>query len=187
LHYFALRSLLVIWRARVCVDEAALVKRARQGDTAAYERLAFRHARAVRAVARSMGLDCEDVLQETLLRAYTRLRTLRDPARFREWLLGIARNISRDEEKRRARAKKTPPQPTTRADPPDERIDALRRAVDRLPENYRIVIEMRHFEQLGYDEIARRLRLTRNGVNARLSRARAMLKKQLRGNSELFT
>ena len=57
--------------------------------------------------------------------------------------------------------------------------DADAAALDALPENYRTIIEMRHFEGLGYDEIGKRLGLGRNGVNARLTRARAMLRERM--------
>jgi len=158
-------------------DEAGLVHRAVRGDAAAYEQLVLRHSQAVRAIARSFGADWEDVVQETFLRAYAGIRTLKDPERFKEWVFGIARNVCRGERKRAARAGRTPP---PNADAADARIAELRDAVDRLPERYRIAIELRHFEGLSYDEIGRRTGLGRNGVNARLTRARAMLREEVR-------
>ncbi len=155
-------------------DEAELVRQAMQGDAEAYEQLVLRHTQAVRSLARSFGADWEDVVQETFLRAYTRLRTLKAPDRFKEWIFGIARNVCRSECKRLARARQAGPPPA--AETSDGRIAALRDAIDRLPEKYRVVIELRHFERLSYEEIGKRLGLGRNGVNARLTRARALLR-----------
>lgn len=160
-------------------DEAGLVHRAMQGDAKAYEQLILMHTQAVRSLAQSFGADWEDVVQETFLRAFAQLRSLKNPERFKEWIFGIARNVCRAERRQAGRVAKTAPAPAPA--PPDCRIADLRDAIDRLPEKYRVVIEMRHFERLNYDEIGQRLGLNRNGVNARLTRARALLREHSAG------
>jgi RNA polymerase sigma factor (sigma-70 family) len=92
-------------------DDAALVRATLQGDTAAYARLFDRHARAVRTTARGQVRDADavdDAVQETFARALDRLEQLRDPTRFRPWLLSIARNAATDARRRLTRIDQEP-------------------------------------------------------------------------------
>lgn len=77
------------------VDSTALVVAARNGDRAAGERLAAQYLPLVyNVVGRALNghPDVDDVVQETMLRALSGLPSLRDPARFRSWLVAIAMN-----------------------------------------------------------------------------------------------
>lgn len=77
------------------VDGTALVVAAREGDRAAGERLAAQYLPLVyNVVGRALNghPDVDDVVQETMLRALSGLHALRDPARFRSWLVAIAMN-----------------------------------------------------------------------------------------------
>jgi RNA polymerase sigma-70 factor (ECF subfamily) len=78
-----------------------LVRRAIAGDILAFGVLYDRTVRLVRAVAADAGPDADDVTHDTFLRAFRKLATLRDPARFAPWLVGIARIVVA--EHRRAR------------------------------------------------------------------------------------
>lgn len=76
-------------------SDEALVARALEGDAWAEEALYRRHVRritdaAVRVLGRTM--EAEDVVQETFLKAFSRLDTLRDAALFERWLIRIAMN-----------------------------------------------------------------------------------------------
>ena len=77
----------------VCVTDADLVARARQGDSAAFGELVDRHRtavyRAARAALRSHA-DAEDAAQDAFLAAYRRLASFRGEASFKTWLLTIA-------------------------------------------------------------------------------------------------
>ena len=78
----------------------------RSGDTSAFSELYRAHAGAVRAVAASQISDREavaDVVQDTFVRALRGLSSLNDPARFRPWLLSIARNLATDHLRARGR------------------------------------------------------------------------------------
>ena len=75
------------------IDDASLVERARGGDLWAEEQLYRRHGKAVaHKVARLLGSKQEvpDVVQDTFLYAYSQLNQLREPSKFRAWLMGIA-------------------------------------------------------------------------------------------------
>ncbi|MBK3583474.1 sigma-70 family RNA polymerase sigma factor, partial [Streptomyces sp. MBT57] len=77
------------------VDVTALVVAARDGDQAAGERLAALYLPLVyNVVGRALNghPDVDDVVQETMLRAISGLSSLRDPTRFRSWLVAIAMN-----------------------------------------------------------------------------------------------
>lgn len=72
--------------------DAALVRRALAGSDAAYDQLVRRHQGAVRAFARRLLADpdeAEDVAQEAFVHAWSRLSRLKDPARFKTWVMGI--------------------------------------------------------------------------------------------------
>ena len=75
-------------------SEAALIRRAGQGDVEAFNRLVLRHRQSVLHFAWTMVRDwdlAEDLAQQTLLEAYRGLSGLREPPKFRAWLLTIAR------------------------------------------------------------------------------------------------
>jgi len=85
--------------------EAALVRRAREGDARAFRQIFDRYAPRVRRFARDLLRDAaaaDEATQETFVRAHRQLGTLREDARLSPWLLGIARNVSRE----RGRARK---------------------------------------------------------------------------------
>ncbi|MBK8482409.1 MAG: RNA polymerase sigma factor [Proteobacteria bacterium] len=74
---------------------AALVSRAQSGDREAFARLARAYLRAAYAVALAVvgrPADAEDIAQDALLSAFTKLDTCREPAKFRAWLLGVVRH-----------------------------------------------------------------------------------------------
>ena len=76
----------------VCVSDADLVMRARQGDPAAFGELVDRHRAAVyRAALAALGspADAEDTAQDAFLLAYRRLDGFRGDASFKTWLLTI--------------------------------------------------------------------------------------------------
>ncbi len=82
-----------IWSHRHASD-AELVGSAVRGDSAAFTELDRRHRSAVVALVRSdlrASADTADVVQEVVLTAWRRLSSLREPDRFRAWLLQIAR------------------------------------------------------------------------------------------------
>jgi len=87
------------------VDDAELVLAVRRGDAAAFSMLYRAHVRAVHHVVRQYTGDEDvfDVVQDVFLRALQRLGTLRDPDRFRPWLLSIARYAAIDNRRARSR------------------------------------------------------------------------------------
>jgi len=86
---------------------AALIAKVRDGDMVAFTALYREHVGAVVKAVRDNVHDAEtvaDVTQEVFARVLERLGTLRDPDRFRPWLLSIARHAAIDQRRSRGRA-----------------------------------------------------------------------------------
>jgi RNA polymerase sigma-70 factor (ECF subfamily) len=138
----------------------------------------------------------EELAQEALLRGLRALGTLEEPAKFGPWLCGIASRVCLDWLKspaaRRvsleamsdgrgdlwvASASLAPDEAVARAD--DER--RLLAEVATLPERYREVILMYYYDDVTYHDVAAALGVSEATVNARLTRARALLRERLSG------
>src|SRR4051794_36857775 len=89
--------------------EQALVIRSRGGDRAAFEQLVRRTARWLYVRIYLQVADAhraEDLVQETLVRAWTKLPTLADPKTFRGWIGSIAQSVALDAAKHDSRQKR---------------------------------------------------------------------------------
>jgi RNA polymerase sigma factor (sigma-70 family) len=87
-------------------EDATLVSLAQAGDGSAFAALYRTHAAAVAVAVRERVSDptiVDDMVQEAFTKALERLGTLRDPERFRPWLLSIARNAAVDQRRRHRR------------------------------------------------------------------------------------
>jgi RNA polymerase sigma-70 factor (ECF subfamily) len=173
------------------VPDALLAGRAADGDTAAFEALARRHGPLMRATARRLTgtlADADDVVQESLMQAWKQLDNLRDPAAVKSWLLRIVgtrsidhlrkrrNDVALDEAETLADASSGP-----RIQDPDStavnasRVDALKSALQRLPEEQRRCWVLKEFNDLSYEEIALTLNISPDSVRGRLARARTAL------------
>jgi RNA polymerase sigma factor (sigma-70 family) len=166
------------------VSDALLVSAVRAGHRDAYDELVRRHAPSVMAVVcarlgRSGPL--EDLVQETFIRGFEALASLAEPEKFGAWLRGIASHACLDWLKRKER-KQVALEGFDAAAPPDadcERSHAVLEAVESLDEIHREVVTMFYFEKKSYKEMSARLGITAAGINARLQKARALLKERL--------
>lgn len=130
--------------------------------------------RVARTMLRS-DVDCEDAVQEALLKAWAKLSMLRQEQFFETWLIRILINECRTLYRKRPKA--TEEIPESIAAPAEDRslIDALM----NLPEKYRIPTELHYIEGYGISEISRMLFIPEGTVKWRLSRARTLLKTEL--------
>lgn len=173
------------------VPDALLAGRAADGDTAAFEALARRHGPLMRATARRLTgtlADADDVVQESLMQAWEQLDNLRDPAAVKSWLLRIVGTRSIDHLRKR-RNHVALDEAETLADAPSgpriqdpestavnaSRVDALKSALQRLPEEQRRCWVLKEFNDLSYEEIALTLNISPDSVRGRLARARTAL------------
>ncbi len=178
-------------------DEAALILRCRKGEADAIRRLVEIYERPIfHIIWRSVGNteDARDLTQETFVRAIRALDRF-DPTRpFRNWIFRIASNLAIDHLRRRRlrtisididpddeRGMRSPILVDT-GDRPDDvhehtwLSEKLAKLVERLPPEYRMVIHLRHREQLSYEEIAETLGVPLGTVKARLHRAHHRLR-----------
>jgi RNA polymerase sigma-70 factor, ECF subfamily len=179
------------------MQDAELVGEARAGKSHAYEQLVRRWAARVTAVchARLGRADAaEDLAQETLLRGLRALPTLTDPAKFGPWLCGIAARACLDWLKAGSRSEvQLSSIPSDSAESlagsngadgysdlqHREEIDRLMCEVERLPAAYREVLMHYYYEDCTYQELAELLGVSAATVNARLTKARQMLRERL--------
>jgi len=170
--------------------EGDLVARAQAGDRDAFGEIVRIHQQAVFNVAyRMLGSvpDAEDALQEAFLRAYRFLAGFDRARPLGPWLKRIAANVCLSQLEQSEAAppldENLTPDPGPGPEPLAERRgrdDRLRGELLRLPARYRLVIELRHFQQLSYVEIARELKRPLSDVKSDLFRARKMLAERLR-------
>ena len=123
----------------------------------------------------------EDVVQESLLRAWKSLDALRDAAAAKQWLLTIVRRENaRYFERRRLETvdldNLTPSQEALLAEAPDEQLDDLREAIYGLEDDYREPLVLQVLMGYSTNEIAEQMGLKQGAVLTRLHRARLKLK-----------
>jgi RNA polymerase sigma-70 factor (ECF subfamily) len=129
--------------------------------------------------------QAEEIVQETMLRAWKQRRQLNDPGALRVWVLKIAVNYWRDSLRARARV---PGQDWPLTEPAARHPDAEQIVRDReelaqalaamnsLPERQRVVLHLRACEELSIQEIADVLSITPEAVKASLSFARQRMR-----------
>jgi RNA polymerase sigma factor (sigma-70 family) len=170
------------------------VRRAREGDAAAYGELARRHrAAALRVATVVLGAPegADDVVQQALERAWRAIVRV-DPGRpFGPWLLRIVANAARNDRRSRGRRARLALRVAGRAgagadaaSPEEAAVTAADRetvvaALNRLAAGDRLVLALRHFEQLSEAEMAAVLDCAPGTVKSRLSRATARLREEL--------
>jgi RNA polymerase sigma-70 factor (ECF subfamily) len=169
-----------------------LVERARSGDEQAFSQLVAAHQRSALAIAYAILGDAAaagDVMQETFLRAWQKLRDLDDPDRFGAWIGRIARNLAHDHVRRQPRdlvplEDQQPVYPRLAEDPANlldrgETRRTINAALGELDETTRTAIALRYYQNMSSKQIAEVLDLTPAAVDMRLSRGRAELRKKL--------
>lgn len=179
------------------LDEV-LVKRAQDGDRNSLSELMVRYERKTYNLAyRLMGnhADASDAAQEALVRVCLRLQNFRGDSAFSTWLFRVVTNTCLDELRRRGRLRHAslddglpveegavPRQSPDETEGPVEYAErqeiqaAVKRAINRLPDEYRVVVVMRDLQGLSYHEIATILGTTLGTIKSRLHRARQALR-----------
>jgi RNA polymerase sigma-70 factor (ECF subfamily) len=184
------------------VVDAELVRLAREGSASALRLIVRRHNQRLYRVARAMVRDdaaAEDVMQESYLSAFSHLASFRADASLATWLTRIVVNKAINHRRRESvmvpleavdevawadASAGVMPHLGPEFDP--ERIaarsqvrDLLERAIDNLPEPFRVVFVMRMVEQLSVRETACSLGIPEETVKTRLHRAKKLMREQL--------
>lgn len=183
-------------------EDIQLIARARSGDERAYRTLLQKYERAVFSICMRMVRDREtaaDLAQESFIKTFSMLDRYNPAYAFSSWLFKITSNLCIDHLRRRRIETYAMDDPidsekgeihrqyeSPEPDPHEvfvrrEKMNQLEEAISGLPEHYRIMLILRHQENLSYEEIADTLDIPLGTVKARIHRAREMLKVNLRG------
>lgn len=174
-----LRSL----RCEARSDAELLTQFLDQKEESAFEALVLRHTPAVRAACRSwlrLEADIDDATQATFLILVERGRSIRDRAVVGRWLYGVAGRVAR---RLRQQQKPSQPLPEDLPDRPpagDNSLhDLLHEEITRLPEKYRLPVQLCYVAGLTTAVAAQRLGWPKGTVLSRLAWARERLQKNL--------
>ncbi len=167
------------------MSDKQAVEQVLNGDKEAYRFLLERYKNLVYRLAFRMLGDCdmaEDVVQEAFLIGYQHLERLRNASAFASWIAAIARNVCGNlmREKKITSVSldyltESGMEPSLPANPPKEDAEllkALRKAIAKIPDKYREIIELHYTEDYACEKIAAFLNLSRGAVLTRLYRAR---------------
>lgn len=177
-----------------------LVLRVQKGDKSAYDLLVIKYQyKIIQLVNRYVKdpSEAQDVAQEAFIKAYRALGNFRGESAFYTWLYRIAINTAKNYLVARARrssdyeididdAEQVHNVPELKGlDTPEQHllneeiIDAIKTAIEKLPEEMRIAITLREFEGMSYEEIAETMDCPVGTVRSRIFRAREAIDNKL--------
>jgi RNA polymerase sigma factor (sigma-70 family) len=184
------------------LDDLGLVKKAKEGDNKAFEKLLKKYRKSVYYMLLKMVNntdDAEDLTQEAFAKAFNSLGRFDPKYAFSTWLFRIATNNCIDfiRKKRVSTVSIDSPYETDDGDSitfdirdndfnPDDlmlrkqRREYLQIAVDKLPDKYKQLVDLRYFQEMSYEEVADFLQLPLGTVKAQLFRARELLGEELK-------
>lgn len=170
-------------------NEYATYRAAIQGNREAFEMIIRSSSRNLFAIAYGIlqnREEAEDVVQDTLVKAWKSRWRVRDPEKFPAWLSTIARHRARD----LARRRRPEPLPhdlesaeTVEATTGAENMDLeaeVHAALSQLPELHRMAVTLRYFEELDYATIEQTLGLTNGALRGILGRALGVMRRRLK-------
>ena len=165
-----------------------LVERVKGGDTKAFEELVIRHQKAVYYfVLRILKnpLDAEDTVQKIFLLAYENIKGFRADSTFKTWIYRIGinqcHNYFRQSKNREFISVDEIQVTDSKADPEGdfsdrERLSNLRKEVERLPFKQRMVVSLRIYQELSFEEIGKTLKIGTNSAKVNFHHALEKLK-----------
>jgi RNA polymerase sigma-70 factor, ECF subfamily len=180
------------------LDDQQLVAASKRGDQDAFAQLVQRYQRRIFNLVYRMLQQYEEaseITQETFLAAWQGLPSFRGEARFATWLYRIAYNgaLKQLETRKRDRALQAALQAEKALESDDnfdrasaqiderERQALVQEQLSHLPAKYRIVLILRHLQDMTYEEMAEILTMPVGTIKTHLFRARNLLKERLRG------
>jgi len=168
-------------------NEHATYRAAIQGDRDAFEMIIHSSSRNLFAIAYGIlqnREEAEDVVQDTLVKAWKSRWRVRDPEKFPAWISTIARHRARDLARRRW------PEPlphdfesteTVKTETANADLDSeVQSALSELPELHRMALTLRYFEELDYATIEQTLGLSNGALRGILGRALGVMRRRLK-------
>ena len=189
------------------LEDDKLVERAIQGDQHAYKEIMEKYQKPLYFHVLKMVRNheqVEDLVQEAFMKAFKNLDTYNTNYAFSTWLYRITTNHTIDYLRKKKLKTTSMNEPVKTRDGEieiqisdkqaktdrkiirEQRKRIIHEAIENLPEKYRVVIEMRHLQELSYQEIADQLDLPLGTVKAHIFRAREMLYKKLKDKKDRF-
>jgi len=178
-------------------SDEKLILRFQEGDINAYNELVKRYKdRLLNFVFRYFNNveQAEDVVQDTLIKLYTHASYYKNVAKFSTWIFTIAKNNALTELRKNKR-KKTDSLWTddgqvidinSKEESLDSKvqneiaIDQLNKFLDEIPENFRMAVVLRDFQELSYDEISKILEIPIGTIKSRINRGRIQLAEKMK-------
>jgi RNA polymerase sigma-70 factor, ECF subfamily len=184
-------------------SDAEVMLRAKAGDQSAFEYLVQKYRRPMVSFMYRMARNAaaaEDLAQEVFLRVYRSRESYEASAKFTTWLYRIATNLAvnhtRDTRHERPEVQVSLDEPDeelgTTLEVPDgalnaeqamvrrERMLAIRKKVEALPEQQRLAVIMHKYQQMDYKQIAEVLKKSESATKSLLFRAYETLREQLK-------
>lgn len=181
-------------------DEQAMWRVQQHADEDAFTQLVRRWESPIRNLCVRMTGDLhkgQDLTQEAFVRVFEKRSQYQPDAKFSTWLWRIALNLCYDEQRRIKRRGETAleneageaiVEPVAEASGPADQAEAgeraamVRRALVRLPETYRTVLVLRHYEGLKFREIADVLDIPEGTVKSRMVEALGQMERLLKND-----
>ncbi len=165
--------------------QADLVERARRGDGAAFADLIQPEYRGAVRLAHALLHDldeAEDAVQESALKAWRKLGNLRDGSPLRPWFLGIVANQCRSVRRTKWWTNRTDEEPPEREAAGVDVVGALdlKRALGHLSYEQRLILVLRYYMDMPFEEIALTLAISPQAARSRVERAMHQLRPMLR-------
>ena len=177
-------------------SSADLIARACQGDQEAFRLIFERYSRPVISFIYDLVSNrelAEELTQETFVRAYRNLATMREETKLSTWLFGIAKNVARESLRARARDNHQvdledklvldlsdgEPVPVDRL-LGKELNELIQRSLALLDEDKRLVFTLKVFQQCSYEEIAEITGFSIPKLKTDLHRARSEMRRRIR-------
>ena len=202
-HFFSSSSSLGIRRTNMVsspveMEEQQLVTASKHGDQDAFSQLVQRYQRRIFNLVYRMLQQYEEaseITQDTFLAAWQGLPSFRGDACFSTWLYRIAYNcaLKQLETRKRDRALQAALHAEQALKSQDSQIRAdaeldahdqqalVQEQLSHLPAKYRIVLILRHLQEMTYEEMAEILKMPVGTIKTHLFRARNLLKERLQG------
>ena len=179
------------------LSDEKLILRFQEGDINAYNELVKRYKdRLLNFVFRYFNNreQAEDVVQDTLIKLYTHASYYKNIAKFSTWIFTIAKNNALTELRKNKRKQTdslwTDDGKVVDINSNDQTLDRrvqneiavaqLNKFLDEVPENFRIAVVLRDFQELSYDEISKILEIPIGTIKSRINRGRIQLAEKMK-------
>ncbi len=187
------------------MPELNLIMACQRSDKGAFEELLKRHERSIRNILYRLAPDLNDtsdIIQDASIRIWRSIRSLRDPRRFRAWLKRIVTNLYYDRLRTFPRdfwivsldetsvyyddnSQSTTKSVRDLAPQPDEKAlsrelaEVLRKAMSKIPSQFKEALLLRDEHGMSYEEIAMRTKSNLGTVKSRISRGRLKVQREV--------